>query len=78
MLEKHFFQVFSFIPVTDISFNPLSAVEVLADELHDGLGIVGDVATQGAVVESAELGNDTINHSGAKDTMLLEGSSLPR
>ena len=54
----------------------LSAMEVAGDELQDLLGRVLDVATQGGVVESSQLGDDAIDHGGGEDTMLLEDCTL--
>ena len=51
-------------------------MEILCDELLDFLGIALDGLAEGSVVESPQLGDDAVDHSGREDIALLEDSTL--
>ena len=51
-------------------------MEILVDELLDGIFVVLNVMAQSAVVEGAQLGDDAIDHCGREHAMLLKDLSL--
>lgn len=51
-------------------------MEVAADELSDLLGMKGYVLTEGAVVETSELLDDTIDHGLGEDAVVFKDLTL--
>ena len=48
-----------------------------AVEFIEAIGVIGDVGAEGAVVESAEVADDAINHGGTENTVFFVDLALP-